>query len=71
MLDDLGGLFASPEKGNGTGAVITTNPTGDFVAALEGNGLRVDDAADHGFFVAVWDAARRAGAQQLTFNTVN
>ncbi len=33
--------------------------------------IRVDEKADHGFFVAVWDAARRNGAVALTFNTVN
>ncbi len=33
--------------------------------------IRVAEKADHGFFVAVWDAARRNGAVALTFNTVN
>ena len=32
--------------------------------------IRVHEKADHGFFVAVWDAARTAGAETLTFNTV-
>ena len=32
--------------------------------------IRVHEKADHGFFVAVWDAARSAGAEALTFNTV-
>jgi len=33
--------------------------------------IRVAEKADHGFFVAVWDEARRNGAVALTFNTVN
>ena len=32
--------------------------------------IRVHEKADHGSFVAVWDAARSAGAEALTFNTV-
>ena len=32
--------------------------------------IRVHEKADHGFFVEVWDAARSAGAETLTFNTV-
>ncbi len=33
--------------------------------------IRVDEKADHGFFVAVWDMARQNGAVTLTFSTVN
>jgi biopolymer transport protein ExbD len=33
--------------------------------------IRAHERADHGTFVLVWDAARRAGAEQLTFSTVN
>jgi biopolymer transport protein ExbD len=33
--------------------------------------IRVAEKADHGFFVAVWDAARANGAVALTFSTVN
>jgi len=32
--------------------------------------IRVNEKADHGSFVAVWDAARSAGAEALSFNTV-
>jgi biopolymer transport protein ExbD len=32
--------------------------------------IRVSEKADHGSFVAVWDAARSAGAESLSFNTV-
>jgi len=50
------------------------------VAALVKSGLedpetpvviRANEKARHGTFVAVWDAARRGGAQMLSFNTVN
>jgi biopolymer transport protein ExbD len=33
--------------------------------------IRAHEKAHHGTFVAVWDAARRGGAQALSFNTVN
>ncbi len=33
--------------------------------------LRADEKSDHGLFVAVWDAARRGGAGQLSFTTTN
>ena len=33
--------------------------------------IRVHEKAKHGVFVGVWDAARRGGAQQLSFSTVN
>jgi biopolymer transport protein ExbD len=33
--------------------------------------IRAHEKARHGTFVAVWDAARRGGAQMLSFNTVN
>jgi biopolymer transport protein ExbD len=33
--------------------------------------IRTHEKADHGVFVAVWDAARRGGAQMLSFSTVN
>ena len=33
--------------------------------------IRTHEKASHGVFVAVWDAARRGGAQALSFNTVN
>jgi len=33
--------------------------------------IRAHEKAAHGTFVAVWDAARRAGAEKLTFSTVN
>jgi len=32
--------------------------------------IRVNEKADHGSFVAVWDAARSAGAEALSFNAV-
>jgi len=32
--------------------------------------IRVNEKADHGAFVAVWDAARSAGAEALSFSTV-
>ena len=33
--------------------------------------IRTHEKADHGFFVAVWDAAKRGGAEMLSFSTVN
>jgi biopolymer transport protein ExbD len=33
--------------------------------------IRAHEKADHGTFVAVWDAARRGGAEALSFTTVN
>jgi len=33
--------------------------------------IRAHEKAAHGVFVAVWDAAKRGGAQALSFNTVN
>jgi biopolymer transport protein ExbD len=33
--------------------------------------IRAQEKSDHGVFVGVWDAARRAGAQVLSFQTVN
>jgi len=33
--------------------------------------IRTHENADHGVFVAVWDAARRGGAKALSFSTVN
>ena len=33
--------------------------------------IRVHEKSDHGTFVAVWDAARRAGAQALSFTTTH
>jgi biopolymer transport protein ExbD len=33
--------------------------------------IRAHEKSDHGTFVAVWDAARRGGAQALSFTTVN
>jgi len=33
--------------------------------------LRSHEKADHGLFVAVWDAARRGGAEKLSFTTTN
>jgi biopolymer transport protein ExbD len=33
--------------------------------------IRADEKAHQGTFVAVWDAAKRGGAQALSFNTVN
>jgi biopolymer transport protein ExbD len=33
--------------------------------------LRAHESSDHGVFVAVWDAAKRGGAQTLSFTTVN
>jgi biopolymer transport protein ExbD len=33
--------------------------------------VRAHEKADHGTFVAVWDAALRGGAETLTFHTVN
>jgi len=33
--------------------------------------IRAHEKSAHGVFVAVWDAAKRGGAQTLTFNTVN
>ncbi|MGH0035584.1 MAG: ExbD/TolR family protein [Myxococcota bacterium] len=33
--------------------------------------IRAHEKANHGTFVAVWDAARRAGAEALSFNTIN
>jgi biopolymer transport protein ExbD len=33
--------------------------------------IRAHEKSDHGVFVAVWDAARRGGAQMLSFTTVN
>ena len=32
--------------------------------------IRAHEKADHGVFVAVWDAARRGGAELLSFSTV-
>ena len=33
--------------------------------------IRASEKSRHGTFVAVWDAARRGGAQMMSFNTVN
>ena len=33
--------------------------------------IRAHEKSDHGTFVGVWDAARRAGAVALSFTTVN
>jgi biopolymer transport protein ExbD len=33
--------------------------------------IRAHEKAHNGIFVAVWDAARRGGAETLSFNTVN
>ena len=33
--------------------------------------IRTHEKADHGLFVSVWDAARRAGAVAMSFQTVN
>jgi biopolymer transport protein ExbD len=33
--------------------------------------IRTHEKADHGVFTAVWDAARRGGAEMLSFSTVN
>jgi biopolymer transport protein ExbD len=33
--------------------------------------IRAHESSSHGTFVAVWDAARRGGAQTLSFTTVN
>lgn len=33
--------------------------------------IRAHEKSDHGVFVAVWDAAKRGGAEMLTFSTVN
>ncbi len=33
--------------------------------------IRAHEKSDHGTFVAVWDAARRGGAEILSFTTVN
>lgn len=33
--------------------------------------VRAHEKSDHGVFVAVWDAAKRGGARQLSFTTTN
>ena len=33
--------------------------------------IRAHEKSHHGIFVAVWDAARRGGAEALSFSTVN
>ena len=33
--------------------------------------IRAHENSDHGVFVSVWDAARRGGAEMLSFSTVN
>jgi biopolymer transport protein ExbD len=33
--------------------------------------IRAHEKSDHGTFVAVWDAAKRGGAEMLSFSTVN
>jgi biopolymer transport protein ExbD len=33
--------------------------------------IRAHEKSDHGAFVGVWDAARRGGAETLSFTTVN
>lgn len=33
--------------------------------------VRAHEKSSHGAFVSVWDAARRGGAEKLTFTTVN
>jgi len=33
--------------------------------------IRAHENCDHGTFVAVWDAAKRGGAEMLSFSTVN
>ena len=39
---------------------------GEIPVAIEAH-----EASEHGLFVAVWDAARRGGADLLSFNTVD
>jgi hypothetical protein len=33
--------------------------------------IRAHQSADHGVFVGAWDAARRGGAELLSFSTVH
>jgi len=33
--------------------------------------IRAHEKSDHGVFVSVWDAARRGGAEALSFSTIN
>jgi biopolymer transport protein ExbD len=33
--------------------------------------IRAHESSDHGVFVSVWDAARRGGAEMLSFSTIN
>jgi biopolymer transport protein ExbD len=33
--------------------------------------VRAHEKSDHGVFVSVWDAARRGGAEKLSFSTTN
>jgi len=33
--------------------------------------IRAHEESDHGVFVAVWDAAKRAGAEKLSFTTIH
>ena len=33
--------------------------------------IRAHEKSAHGIFVGVWDAAKRGGAEQLSFSTLN
>ncbi len=46
---------------------VKANVQGDETPVV----IRAHEKSDHGLFVSVWDAAKRGGAEQLSFTTVN
>ena len=46
---------------------VRTSMQGEDIPVI----IRAHEEADHGIFVAVWDAAARGGAKSMSFSTVN
>ena len=61
LVDDE--LVSLPELAGRVKALAVTSETPVVIRAHE--------KASHGTFVAVWDAAKRGGAEAVSFNTVN
>jgi len=50
---------------------VTSRGKAAGVEADEPITIRAHERSEHGLFVSVWDAARRGGAETLSFTTVN
>jgi len=50
---------------------VTSRVKAAGVEADEPITIRAHERSEHGLFVSVWDAARRGGAETLSFTTVN